>query len=577
MTLSDNESATNLLGAEPGVNRWPGRDAKLGGPVHGRHGRPPSAIGAVAPSPAARELYASGLQAWRERTPHSLNRALDAFNAALRIDPDHAKALAGLAHTFLLLREYTLMPDAQAYPLAAAAARQALAVDETLPEAHAALAFVEYWGNWDADAAERNFQLAISLGRDWATGHHWYATFLAARGRFREALDEIDRALEIDPSSPALQADRGLLLFHAGSSEAAVAELERVAALNPNFGSPHRYLSHLYVIAGRDEDYLREARLSATHLNDHAQLSALNAAAAALASGGRTAMLSALVADRTDRARSGAASAYSVAWLCALAGDLDGALAWLEKSIVKREAEFVGVVFEPVFHSVLADMPAFEALVAEVAPVVPRRFRSTRGLGGELAAVLDRSSHGLILLSPGGRLRFANLAAEQMLREEGGLRAAAGRLSAARPEDTRRLQAMIDNAALADDENAWGCIALWTPSRRWPLSLTIAPVRSDRSPASATGRSVLVCVTDVDAGVALPVQQLRELFELTPAETRLASALFEGLTPAEAAARFGLSRNTVQAQLASIFGKTGVSRQSGLMRLMMRVVGVGLT
>jgi DNA-binding CsgD family transcriptional regulator len=85
---------------------------------------------------------------------------------------------------------------------------------------------------------------------------------------------------------------------------------------------------------------------------------------------------------------------------------------------------------------------------------------------------------------------------------------------------------------------------------------------------------VLVCVTDLDAGVAMPEQQLREIFGLTPAEARLALALFEGLTPAEAAADFGLSLHTVRAQLARVFEKTGASRQSGLMRLMMSAVGM---
>ena len=88
--------------------------------------------------------------------------------------------------------------------------------------------------------------------------------------------------------------------------------------------------------------------------------------------------------------------------------------------------------------------------------------------------------------------------------------------------------------------------------------------------------SVLVCVTDLEAGVSLPQQKLRDLFGLTPAETRLALAIFEGLAPREAAERFAVSPHTVHAQLARIFEKTGVSRQADLVRLMMQAAGVGL-
>lgn len=528
------------------------------------------------PAAPAQEHYAHGLRAWAQRTPASLNRALDSFNAALRIDPDYAEALAGLAQTFILLREYTLMPDAQAYPLARDAALRALAIDETLSDAHAALAFVEYWGFWDAEAAEREFTLAISMPGDCLTAHHWYATFLAARGRFAEALVEIDRALRIDPSSLAAQADRGLLLFHAGRTREAAAELERIAAESPDLSSAHRYLSSLFLLTGDDAGYVREARITAALVDDHAQLAALAAADAALGAGGRRSMLAALVADRIERAQSGMASAYSVAWLHALVGDRAAALLWLQKSFDKREADFLHVVFEPVLHDLLAGDRAFQALAAQVKPTVRHRPATTRPPDEELAMVLDRSLHAMILLGPDHRVRFANKAATLMLSDASELLLLGGRLSAKRPEDARRLQALIARAALPDDGRSGGWMAVQSSSRRLPLSVTVAPLCSDQSPSPASDHSILVRIDDLDSHAAPPLQQLREIFGLTPAEARLALALFEGLTPAEAAADFGLSIFTVRVQLARIFEKTGVSRQSGLMRLMMRSVGTEL-
>lgn len=85
---------------------------------------------------------------------------------------------------------------------------------------------------------------------------------------------------------------------------------------------------------------------------------------------------------------------------------------------------------------------------------------------------------------------------------------------------------------------------------------------------------MLVCVTDLSNGVSPPQQRLRELFGLTVAEARLALALFEGATPGEAAAKFGISPNTARFQLARIFEKTGTGRQAELIRLTMKTVGV---
>jgi hypothetical protein len=123
----------------------------------------------------------------------------------------------------------------------------------------------------------------------------------------------------------------------------------------------------MHLIAGRDRDYLGEARLMAELTDDRAELAAQRAAEAAYEAAGRAGMLSTLLADRIDRARSGTAAAFSVAWLSALCGDQAAALAWLQKSLDRREGEFVQVVFEPVL-SCLADCPEFQALLAQVAP-----------------------------------------------------------------------------------------------------------------------------------------------------------------------------------------------------------------
>jgi DNA-binding CsgD family transcriptional regulator/PAS domain-containing protein len=206
-----------------------------------------------------------------------------------------------------------------------------------------------------------------------------------------------------------------------------------------------------------------------------------------------------------------------------------------------------------------------------------RKFADLGAFAAGMAETFERSSHGVLLLDDKGRIRHANTIAERLLKEAGGLCVAGGRLSACQSEPARQLGALIDRAARRQGSaRAGGSMALPTPTRALPLSLTIAPLRSERLLAGAEAPSVLVCVTDLEAGVSLPVERLRELFGLTPAEARVALAVFEGLAPKDIAERFGVSHNTIQVQLARIFEKTGVNRQTDLVRLMMRAAGVNL-
>jgi DNA-binding CsgD family transcriptional regulator/PAS domain-containing protein len=201
-----------------------------------------------------------------------------------------------------------------------------------------------------------------------------------------------------------------------------------------------------------------------------------------------------------------------------------------------------------------------------------RRFADLDAFAGGLIEALDRSLHGVLLLDDTGRIIHANTLAERLLKEEEGLCVVHGRLSASPNESGKRLEMLIGQAAgRGGASRSGGSMALPTPRRVLPLSLIVAPLRSDRLTMPA-GPCVLVCVTDLEAGVSPPAQQLAAVFGLTPAEARVALALFEGATPREAAAALGLSPHTVHVHLARIFEKTATNRQAELIQLMMRTV-----
>jgi DNA-binding CsgD family transcriptional regulator len=206
-----------------------------------------------------------------------------------------------------------------------------------------------------------------------------------------------------------------------------------------------------------------------------------------------------------------------------------------------------------------------------------RKLAETRRVNDDFLNALNLSPHGLFLLDDGARVTHVNRAGEHMMRLPGALSVINGRLCAGGAADARKLQALIAKAASPDAQIRGGsAMALPAPERRLPLSVTVMPLVSERL-SFYRGRSVLVCVTDLEAGVSLPDKQLRDVFGLTPAETRLALAVLEGATLREAAERFGISVHTVHVQMSRIFDKTGTHRQTELVRLMMRAFGVPLS
>jgi DNA-binding CsgD family transcriptional regulator len=203
------------------------------------------------------------------------------------------------------------------------------------------------------------------------------------------------------------------------------------------------------------------------------------------------------------------------------------------------------------------------------------RLAADRRLGEGPAALFDRSTRGLFHLDRSARILRVNAAGEAVLRGDCGLATVGGRLVAHAPDVGRRLGALIAAAAAADPQaRAGGSMALPSSGRILPLSVIVAPLGGQDPPIFPGEPGVLVCVTDLEADVSLSERTLRDLFGLTRAEARLAIALKDGATPREAAAALGISSHTAHIHLTHIFEKTGVNRQSALLRVMALLDGL---
>jgi tetratricopeptide (TPR) repeat protein len=311
------------------------------------------------------DLYLKGRFEWSKRSPESLNKAVDYFTQAIVRDPNYAQAYAGLADTYNLLREYSAMPSEEAYPRAIAAARKAVELDDSLSEAHRALAFATYYWVWDFAGGEREFKRAIELDPKDAVAHHWYGTAIGAVARYPEALSELEIARQLDPSSASIQADRALFLCFVGRETEGISVLKQIAAADPTFISPHRYLAAGAVVRGDYPVYLAESRKVVELAKDPIGLEVVKAGERGFSSGGGKSMLEGQLQILKKYYDQGLIPGYRLAQICALSGKSSEAIHYLQDAFTKHDPTVIDVKSDPALRS-LRDDPEFHALVERI-------------------------------------------------------------------------------------------------------------------------------------------------------------------------------------------------------------------
>jgi serine/threonine-protein kinase len=185
--------------------------------------------------PEAYELYLQGWYFQNKRTTEGFSAAIDHFRRATERDPDYAAAYAQMAYCYALvgLDTFGAMAPLEAMPKAKAAVSKALELNPQLPEAHGAQAVIAALYDWDWQAAEREFERALSFGENSSFIHLWYALFLSAMGRHDESLRIVTRALAIDPLSLGLHLTLGRSLYFARRYEEALAKFRAALEMEP--------------------------------------------------------------------------------------------------------------------------------------------------------------------------------------------------------------------------------------------------------------------------------------------------------------------------------------------------------
>jgi tetratricopeptide (TPR) repeat protein len=285
----------------------------------------------------AQELYLKGRYYWNRRTPEDLTRAIDYFTQAIVKDPTDAQAYVGLADGYNLLREFGAMSPSEAYPRALAAAQRAVELDQNSAEAHNSLAFPTFWWSWRGVTAEREFKRALQLNPDFVRGHHWYATYLVASHRHAEALVQIEQAQRLDPSSTAIVADKGYILWCAGRHDEGLALLRQLESSEPTFSSTRRYLGRIAWEQGDYAKAITEWKTDAELRHDENGLVMAEARAKGFASGGLHGLLESQLAVEKKLVDGGGGSAYELAATYAALDKKTEALAYLQIAFDRHE------------------------------------------------------------------------------------------------------------------------------------------------------------------------------------------------------------------------------------------------
>jgi tetratricopeptide (TPR) repeat protein len=313
----------------------------------------------------AHDLYLKGRYEWTQRTPDSLNRALDDFTQAIVHDPGNAQAYVGLADTYDLMREFSTMPESDAYTRSIAAARKAIELDDSLADAHRALAFAEWWGKWDFADGEKEFRRAIKLNPNDPIARNWYANALLIRDRFSEALEENAKARDLDPSSHSILADRGNILFYAGKRDEGIAMLKDVEAASPNFGSPHSYLMEISFEMRDYPAFLAEGKKAAETRNDSVLGDIVASAQTGYAQHGEGGLLNNLYTRQKEYYLAGKYSGAALAVTCVMMGKKQEGLQLLEEGYDRRDMFVLASGTNPVLFT-LRDDPRYEVLLAKL-------------------------------------------------------------------------------------------------------------------------------------------------------------------------------------------------------------------
>lgn len=308
-------------------------------------------------------LYLNGRFLLHKRTKQAMLEAVKYFENSISKDPNFARAYAGVADSYLLLGSYGYMQAKDAYAKAKEYISKALDLDQNIAESHDSLGFLLEAYYYDFAGARSEFEHAIALNPSNSQAHHWYAINLAISMDLSRAIDELEKAKEIDPLSPQIGGVLGGFYTYVARDIDALKTWEDVLKSNPDNVPIYLNRGLFYAKRSMKEEALADMKKGLKLAWEPADLKCLLGYVYAVV-GEREEALK-ILQDVRNRSQKEFISPFYVAVLYSGLEDWEKCLDYIEKSLNDRSAEIESLLNDSMFAKIRSD-PRLESLLNRV-------------------------------------------------------------------------------------------------------------------------------------------------------------------------------------------------------------------
>jgi TolB-like protein/Tfp pilus assembly protein PilF len=314
-------------------------------------------------NPEAYDAYLRGRSWFHRLTRAEMLKSAECFEHAISIAPEAAMAHAGLAMVYATLPIASDFPSGESFTKARAAARQALALDERVAEAHIALCSAHFWHDWDWAKAEEEGRKAIALDSNSAWALVLYAHVLSNEAKHTQAIEEIGRARLLDPLSLMVNTMSGMFQYQARQYQEAMPHFMAALELNPKFWVAHVNLAKTLGAMGRTEEALAEVQKAGEFSGGSSDPISLEGYF--LARLGRRAEAEKQIGELEALARQNYVPPYNFATVYLGMDDARKSMEWLERGFTERDVRMVFLGVDPKWDA-LRPEPRFQNLLRRV-------------------------------------------------------------------------------------------------------------------------------------------------------------------------------------------------------------------